>query len=476
MADVAVTCHYAYFDDTPAAGQVTFQARVPASSASGAGTRFIGAPIRFTLSAGGDLTGLIHPSDDPSMTPNGWTYRVVEEIVGLQPRQYDIVVPLAAVGAGINLATVAPAIPSDGDPTAFVTLTAFTALTARVTAVEARGFLSDVAATVTASGALVVGKHNPVDATSGAKVLTLANATAAGQLVGIEKVDATANAVTLSANLRGSASTIALSLAHESLVLVSKADGSWWPVSGHKTKSSLDALYQPLDADLTAIAALTTTTFGRSRLTEVDAPAALTAIGAQPLAAALTAIATLGVFSEHYNELDSSQATFPRSLATASGAVSMASQTLHLTYFTAVRTFTTTQAVILNGTAAAATPTLVRAGIYSVAANGDLTLVASFANDTTLFSVANTVATKNWTASLGLTAGQRYALGVLVVTAASAPALTGAQFGSALGAFANRLGRPPRMAGVVTGQADLPGTVANASVGNTGSRAWIELL
>ena len=42
----------------------------------------------------------------------------------------------------------------------------------------------------------------------------------------------------------------------------------------------LSASYQPLDADLTAIAALTTTAFGRSLLTQADAAAARTAIGA----------------------------------------------------------------------------------------------------------------------------------------------------------------------------------------------------
>lgn len=41
------------------------------------------------------------------------------------------------------------------------------------------------------------------------------------------------------------------------------------------------AFYQPLDSDLTAIAALTTTSFGRSLLTMADAAAARTAIGAQ---------------------------------------------------------------------------------------------------------------------------------------------------------------------------------------------------
>lgn len=51
--------------------------------------------------------------------------------------------------------------------------------------------------------------------------------------------------------------------------------------------------YQPQDSDLTAIAALTTTGYGRGFLTQADSPAALTYIGAQPLDSDLTAIAAL---------------------------------------------------------------------------------------------------------------------------------------------------------------------------------------
>jgi hypothetical protein len=59
----------------------------------------------------------------------------------------------------------------------------------------------------------------------------------------VEKVDATANAVTVSGSIRGAATTIGLVLQHETLELVADASGSWWPVAGHKTKSSLDGTY-----------------------------------------------------------------------------------------------------------------------------------------------------------------------------------------------------------------------------------------
>ena len=46
------------------------------------------------------------------------------------------------------------------------------------------------------------------------------------------------------------------------------------------TSAAVAAGYQPLDSDLTAIAALTTTSFGRSLLTQADAAAVRTTIGA----------------------------------------------------------------------------------------------------------------------------------------------------------------------------------------------------
>ncbi len=44
-------------------------------------------------------------------------------------------------------------------------------------------------------------------------------------------------------------------------------------LSSYATTSAVAAAYQPLDSDLTAIAALTTTTFGRALLTQADAAA-----------------------------------------------------------------------------------------------------------------------------------------------------------------------------------------------------------
>lgn len=101
-----------------------------------------------------------------------------------------------------------------------------------------------IAATVSASGALALGKHTPVDATAAARTMTLPTGAADGVTIGVEKVDASLNAVSVTGNIRGvPATTITLAWSHETLTLRADATGSWWPVSGHKTKASLDAAF-----------------------------------------------------------------------------------------------------------------------------------------------------------------------------------------------------------------------------------------
>jgi hypothetical protein len=141
-------------------------------------------------------------------------------------------------------------------------------------------------------------------------------------------------------------------------------------------------------------------------------------------------------------------------------SVTLANQTLRLTYFQARATEQITQVKVhTTGTAAAATPTLIRFGIYTVAPNGDLTLAASTPNDTTLLATGNTSYTKSLSAAFTKTAGRRYAFAALVVTAATAPQMVGITLSGPDAGFTS-----PVLTMTKTGQADLPSTTTFASM------------
>jgi hypothetical protein len=164
---------------------------------------------------------------------------------------------------------------------------------------------------------------------------------------------------------------------------------------------------------------------------------------------------------EQANRSTEGQETFSRTYAT-SNAVTMTSQVLKLTYFTAYRTETINSLRTYTGAVAAgATPTTCKMGLYTVAGNGDLTRVGITANDTTLFSVVTTAYTKAMTASVSVTAGTRYAIAVLVDSTQTMPQLAGALPSIAL------VSTSPRIYGQITGQTDIPSSISAGSVTNS---------
>src|SRR5690348_15455141 len=165
------------------------------------------------------------------------------------------------------------------------------------------------------------------------------------------------------------------------------------------------------------------------------------------------------------NLISSGEETVPRDNSRET-TLTIASQNLRLTYFTARKTETTTPVrTLTGGTAAAAAPTLCRVGLYLIdPTSGDGTLVAAIANDTTLWAATNTPYTRSWIAPYAKIAGQRYALGYTITTGVATPTFVGA---SAAGGVATEAGQDPRLAGLLTGQADLPNNFSGASVANT---------
>lgn len=158
----------------------------------------------------------------------------------------------------------------------------------------------------------------------------------------------------------------------------------------------------------------------------------------------------------------------PRWLCGSATTISLgASGTVRFMFFQAPRTETITQvATVTGGTAAAATPTLCRMGVYSVGANGDLTLVGSHANDTALFAGTATRYAKTLTTPFALNAGTWYAFAVLVVTGGTLPTFNGV----GLNASTAQAALAPRLTGQLAGQTDLPASVlaANVAASNAG--------
>lgn len=148
---------------------------------------------------------------------------------------------------------------------------------------------------------------------------------------------------------------------------------------------------------------------------------------------------------------------------------------MRLTYFTAQKNEIITQVKMFTGsTAAGATPTLVRIGIWTADASGALlALVGSTPNDTTLLADANTGYTKALSASWAKVAGQRYAHGILVVTAATAPTMAGLGIG---GLPTTELAIAPRIAGYMGALSDLPSSAGSGSISNASSLYYAALL
>jgi len=170
--------------------------------------------------------------------------------------------------------------------------------------------------------------------------------------------------------------------------------------------------------------------------------------------------------------LEVGEETIPRELLNSTSGLS--SQQLRLSYFLARKSEITTQVKMFSSTAAAAaTPTLVRMGLFTIAANGDGTLVASTVNDTTIFAATNTGYTRSWSDSYAKVAGQFYAFGLLIVSAVTMPTLAGIAI---LAAVAGENALAPRSQGLITGQANLPATFTAASVANTDRRYYGAIL
>jgi len=105
---VTVTRRWLDKTGAPREGLVTFTDVVYVRAA---GDTYVPTIFRARLDETGAIAVQLPATDDPDISPRGWTYLVREQISGLPARQYMIRVPHDA--EAINLADVEPAVPVD---------------------------------------------------------------------------------------------------------------------------------------------------------------------------------------------------------------------------------------------------------------------------------------------------------------------------------------------------------------------------
>jgi hypothetical protein len=168
--------------------------------------------------------------------------------------------------------------------------------------------------------------------------------------------------------------------------------------------------------------------------------------------------------------------TYSREIVGNGGAMAPTSGQMRFAYFTARKTEVSTQVRLYSGgTAAGATPTLCRIGIYTVNPDGSLTLIAATANDTTLFATANTAYTRSWQTPFNKVAGQRYAVSPLVVTAATMPTFFGEALG-ALGQMTAEANFDPKLGSTAGSLSDLPASLSAGVLSANAQRLYAVVL
>lgn len=182
--------------------------------------------------------------------------------------------------------------------------------------------------------------------------------------------------------------------------------------------------------------------------------------------------------------LDVGEETISRLNCVSDAVAITTSATLRLTYFTARKTETVGNLAMVTGSigcgsgATPIAPTRCHMCVFSVAANGNLTLLAITANDTTLFSGTYTRYSRAVSGATPFTktAGNRYALGVLVVSLGSIPTFLGMTIGGSTN-FTVTGGTAPTMSRSLAGQViGVPSTIASASLSNDARMFYGEIL
>ena len=164
----------------------------------------------------------------------------------------------------------------------------------------------------------------------------------------------------------------------------------------------------------------------------------------------------------YYDQTSNLVETLPRKLAKDS--VGLTSGSLYMSYFTPAWTLSTTS-VSLNVLSAAGSTSSALVGLYQVNSNSNSTLLASTANNVIHFNITS-ITTASLSSTQILTAGQRYALGVLWIGSGSPQVMAENVLLANLS---------PIISGAVGSQVVLPSAVSLSNVSANSASVWARL-
>jgi hypothetical protein len=112
LSTVTVTGTYLHPDGTPYNGRLVFRPEPEVLTSAVHGTLVIG-DVEVVLDSAGAFSVSLLATDDPDVTPSGWTYRVTERWYDTPGRSYPLSLPAAT--PTVDIADVAPTAPSEGE-------------------------------------------------------------------------------------------------------------------------------------------------------------------------------------------------------------------------------------------------------------------------------------------------------------------------------------------------------------------------
>lgn len=167
LTTVTVGGQFVDVSGAPIAGQVKFTPRTILTDPT-ANQIIIPKTVTVDLDANGSFTVVLPATDDTSVSPTGFTYRVEEAFSG--GRTYDITLP--STPATQNLADMAPAVPSgSNEANTYVLLATFGTLESRVATIESVTSVVQTASAQVASAATSASTAAAAASAAEAKIL-----------------------------------------------------------------------------------------------------------------------------------------------------------------------------------------------------------------------------------------------------------------------------------------------------------------